>query len=70
MKKGNICNCLFAALAAVITILLITYVFGYTMGNWTAATWLGAAIVVVIAFLCAWCRGLEDIKNGNETKPH
>jgi hypothetical protein len=60
MKNGNKCYCLFAALATVVTILLITYVFGYTMGHWTAATWLASAIVVIIAVLCGWCGGLED----------
>ena len=69
MKKGKECNCLFAALAAVVTILLITYVFGYTMGNWTAATWLAAALVVVIAVLCVWCRELEDIEIDKRKEP-
>jgi len=51
MKKGRKCNCLFAALTAFVAIQLITYVSGYTMGNWTVTTWRAAAVIVVCHFL-------------------
>lgn len=60
MKKERKCNCLLAALTAFVAILLITYVSGYTMNNWTLATWLGAAVIVVIAVFCIWCSRREE----------
>ena len=63
MKKGKKCNCLFAALTACITILLITYVSGYTMGNWTVTSWLSAAVIVVIAVFCTWCPWEENAED-------
>lgn len=61
MKKGRKCNCLLAALAAFIAILLITYVSGYTLGYWASTSWMAAGIIMVLAAFCTWCRDAEDM---------
>ncbi len=63
MKKGRKCNCLLAALTAIVTILLITFVTGYTMNNWTLTSWLAAAVIVVIAVFCTWCGREKDVED-------
>lgn len=63
MKKGRKCNCILAALTAFVTILIIAYVPGYTMGKWTITTWLAGAVIMVLVVSCIWCRGQEDEEN-------
>jgi len=63
MKKERKCNCLLAALTAIVTILLISFVTGYTMKNWTLTTWLAAAVIVVIAVFCIWCGRENDVED-------
>ena len=60
MIFGNKCCCLFAALVAFCTILVITYISGYTMGNWNMATWLAVAVITTTAVFCLRCRQKED----------
>lgn len=60
MKKEKSCCCLYAALAAFIVILINTYISGYTMGNWTVATWIAALAIVGTAAFCMQCRQKED----------
>jgi len=56
VKNGKKCRCLYAVLTAVVVILLITYIWGYSIGDWTLATWLAAAVIVVTSLLCVICR--------------
>lgn len=60
MKNGKKCWCLLAVIAAVVAILLITYIFGYSLGSWTFSTWLAAMVIVIVAFICMRCRLKED----------
>lgn len=53
---GKKCRCLFAVIAAVAVILLITYFWGYSVGDWTLTTWLAAIVIVATSVLCAICR--------------
>lgn len=60
MKDGKKCRCLIVALAVVAAILAISYVWGYSVGDWTVVTWLAAIIIVVAASICIRCRLKED----------
>ena len=45
-----------AALAALCAVMLTSFVFGYSMKNWSLASWIGAAIIVIAAATCMKCR--------------
>ncbi|MEN8142431.1 MAG: hypothetical protein ABFQ82_02405 [Thermodesulfobacteriota bacterium] len=55
--------CKFAALAAIVAILLVSFLRGYDILDWALLSWLGATIVVVAAWLCMKCR---DDGSGDE----
>ncbi|MCB2184075.1 MAG: hypothetical protein KQH63_18780 [Desulfobulbaceae bacterium] len=60
MIKDKKCCCLFASACAFIAILIITYVSGYSMGNWTMTTWFAVFVILSTAAFCLRCRQKED----------
>ncbi|MBC8316878.1 MAG: hypothetical protein H8E41_03165 [Desulfobulbaceae bacterium] len=60
METGKKCCCFYAALTAFLVVLAVTYFNGYSLGNWTATTWLAVIIIVMTATFCRWCRQKEE----------
>ena len=52
--------CKIAIAVAITAILLVTLIVGYDVLDWAIMSWVGAAIVVVAAWLCMKCRDSEE----------
>lgn len=53
---GKKCRCVYAVITAIVAILLITYIWGYSIGDWTLTTWLAAIVIIITSLLCVICR--------------
>ena len=56
MKDGKKCRCIYAVIAAIAAILVITYVWGYSIGDWSMTTWLAVFVIILATLLCVICR--------------
>jgi hypothetical protein len=55
MKNRNLC-CLYAVLAAIGAVFLISHFRGYNFSDWGMITWFGALAIVVAALVCMKCK--------------
>ena len=58
-RKRDLC-CLYAIMAAIGAVLLISLFRGYNFSDWAMITWIAALAVVVAAVICTKCRQEED----------
>ena len=56
METGEKCYCLFAVLAAIIVIVLIASLHGYSIIDWTVSSWIGGVFIVLAVYVCVRCR--------------
>ena len=54
------CYCLYAVIAAIAAILLVTYIWGYSLGSWNVATWIAAGVIILTILGCSWCKLKSD----------
>lgn len=54
------CNCALVAVGMVVLSGGICYVNGYTLGNWTATTWIVVLFIAFAGGFCLRCRQKED----------
>ena len=66
MKNKKTCCCGIVALIIFFVIIGITYVGGYSLGEWSFTTWVGSAVIVVAAVLSMICRQKEDSEDDAE----
>lgn len=59
IRKKDHC-CLYAVLAAIGAVLLISFFGGYSFSDWAVITWLGALVIVVAALVCMKCKQREE----------
>ena len=59
MKKKDLC-CLFAVLAAIVAITLVSLFSGYNLSAWGIVTWVGVVVVIGAALVCFKCRQQEE----------
>jgi hypothetical protein len=55
MKKKDLC-CLYAVLAAIGAVFLVSFFLGYNFSDWGMITWFGALAIVVAALVCMKCK--------------
>lgn len=55
MKDTNKC-CVYAGLAVVLALLVIGTCWSYGLADWGLFSWLGAAVIIIAALVCAKCK--------------
>ena len=63
MKKKDFC-CLYAALAAIGAIFLVSVFSGYSFSDWGKTTWIGVLVVIVAVVVCMKCRREDEEDQG------
>ena len=69
MKFMKKCRCGLVAVAAFILCVLVGYLNGYTLGNWTGLAWIAALFIALAAGFCVRCRQKEDNSDEDRTIP-
>ena len=69
MKFTKHCRCGLVAIAAFILCVLVSYLNGYTLGNWASFTWIAALFIALAAGFCLRCRQKEDKIDEDQTTP-
>jgi hypothetical protein len=59
MKKRDQC-CLYAVLAAIGAVFLLSFFRGYSLSDWGVITWFGALAIVVAALVCMKCKQEDE----------
>ncbi len=69
MKFIKECRCGLVAIAAFILCALISYLNGYTLGNWAGLSWIAALFIALAAGICLRFRQKEDNTDENRATP-
>ena len=57
------CKCGLVALLVFFLSILVCYINGYKMGNWTASTWIVLIFIATAAGFCLRCRMQQEDEN-------